>query len=77
MATSTHTTLKKDSTGSEVKKLQMMLNEIYGSVLTVDGIFGDKTEGLVKQYQEDNHLIVDGIVGPQTWKSLEKHFSKD
>ncbi|MEB3181211.1 MAG: peptidoglycan-binding domain-containing protein [Nostocaceae cyanobacterium] len=77
MATSTHTTLKKGSTGSEVKQLQMMLNEIYGSVLTVDGIFGDKTEEFVKQYQEDNHLVVDGIVGLQTWKSLEQRFSKD
>lgn len=77
MATASHTTLKKGSTGNEVKQLQMMLNEIYGSVLVVDGIFGSKTESLVKQYQEDNHLVVDGIVGPQTWKSLEAHFSKD
>lgn len=77
MTHSTHTTLKKGSTGSEVKHLQMMLNEIYGSVLNVDGIFGSKTESLVKQYQEDNHLVVDGIVGANTWKSLEAHFQKD
>ncbi|MCJ8281443.1 MAG: peptidoglycan-binding protein [Rivularia sp. ALOHA_DT_140] len=77
MATSTRTTVKRGSTGSDVQTLQMMLNEVYGKVLVVDGIFGSKTEGFVKQYQEDSNLMVDGIVGPQTWSSLEERFSKD
>ncbi|NEP05678.1 MAG: peptidoglycan-binding protein [Okeania sp. SIO2G4] len=77
MATSTRTTIKNGSTGSEVETLQMMLNEVYGSVLVVDGIFGNKTEGFVKQYQQDHGLVVDGIVGPATWNSLEERFSKD
>jgi len=71
MATSTRTTIRNGSTGSDVETLQMMLNEVYGSVLVVDGIFGNKTEGLVKQYQENNHLVVDGIVGSETWDRLE------
>ena len=77
MATSTRTTIKNGSTGSDVETLQAMLNEVYGSVLVVDGIFGNKTEGFVKQYQEDNHLVVNGIVRSETWSSLEKRFSKD
>ena len=77
MATSTRTTIKNGSTGSEVETLQMMLNEVYGSVLVVDGIFGNKTEGFVKQYQQDHGLVVDGIVGPATWNNLEERFSKD
>ena len=77
MATSTRTTVKNGSTGSDVETLQAMLNEVYGSVLVVDGIFGKKTEGFVKQYQEDNHLVVNGIVRSETWSSLEKRFSKD
>ena len=77
MATSTRTTVKNGSTGSDVKTLQMMLNEVYGSILVVDSIFGNKTEGLVKQYQQDHGLVVDGIVRPATWTSLEERFSKD
>ncbi len=77
MATSTRTTIKNGSTGSDVETLQMMLNEVYGSVLVVDGIFGNKTEGFVKQYQQDHSLVVDGIVGSKTWSSLEERFSKD
>ena len=77
MTTSTRTTIKNGSTGSDVETLQMMLNEVYGSVLVVDGIFGNKTEGFVKQYQQDHRLVVDGIVGPDTWSSLEERFSKD
>ena len=77
MATSTRTTIKNGSTGSDVKTLQAMLNEVYGFVLAVDGIFGNKTEGLVKQYQQDHGLVVDGIVGSATWTSLEDRFSKD
>ncbi|MEM9926925.1 MAG: peptidoglycan-binding domain-containing protein [Cyanobacteria bacterium P01_D01_bin.50] len=45
--------------------------------LVVDDIFSDKTEVFVKQYQEDSHLVVDGIVGAATWNSLEQRFSKD
>ena len=77
MTTSTRTTIRNGSTGSDVKTLQISLNEVYGYRLVVDGIFGNKTEGLVKQYQQDYGLVVDGIVGPATWKSLADRFSQD
>ncbi len=32
--------------------------------------FGPKTKDAVKAFQKDNGLSVDGIVGPNTWKSL-------
>jgi hypothetical protein len=38
----------------------------------VDGDFGGKTEAAVKEYQKKNGLLVDGIVGNQTWASLRK-----
>lgn len=37
-----------------------------------DGIFGDGTERRVKEYQRDNGLVVDGVVGEMTWKALLK-----
>lgn len=35
-----------------------------------DGIYGKSTKEMVKQYQKDNGLAVDGIVGQQTYHSL-------
>lgn len=35
-----------------------------------DGIFGPNTARSVTDYQTANNLLVDGIVGPQTWGSL-------
>ena len=35
-----------------------------------DGIYGKSTKEMVKQYQKDNGLAVDGIVGQQTYDSL-------
>jgi N-acetylmuramoyl-L-alanine amidase len=35
-----------------------------------DGSFGKLTEKAVRQYQQENGLTVDGIVGPVTWKKL-------
>ncbi len=61
-------TLKIGSKGEDVKKLQSYLN------LCVDGIFGKMTEESVKQFQKENKLTPDGVVGPTTWQMLEKIF---
>jgi hypothetical protein len=39
--------------------------------LDEDGIFGPKTMARVMEFQRNNGLQVDGIVGPQTWGALE------
>ncbi len=62
-------TLKRGSTGSEVRELQTLLNN-NGANLSVDGKFGPKTYAAVKAYQKSNGLSVDGIVGNNTWGSL-------
>lgn len=64
------TTLKNGSRGEEVRILQSKLNEIGKYGLTVDGIFGAKTEKAVKDYQTKNDLSTDGIVGAKTWSKL-------
>ena len=62
-------TISYGSSGEEVKKLQKSLNE-KGYSLAVDGVFGSKTRDAVKDYQKKNGLSVDGIVGNNTWGSL-------
>lgn len=62
-------TLKKGSTGADVKRVQTALNRA-GATLTVDGSYGSKTVQAVKNFQEDNRLTVDGVCGPATWGAL-------
>jgi len=54
-----------------VEHLQLMLNQRGGSPrLIEDGVFGSATESSVRRYQQNENLVVDGIVGKQTWTSL-------
>lgn len=57
-------TIKFGSEGSEVLIVQNILK------LVADGKFGKVTEEAVKNYQKLHGLVVDGIVGPATWKIL-------
>ena len=63
------TTISYGSSGEDVKKLQQTLNQ-YGYSLKVDGQFGNATKNAVMDYQKKNGLAVDGIVGVNTWGSL-------
>jgi peptidoglycan hydrolase-like protein with peptidoglycan-binding domain len=67
--TSARPTLRRGSQGSAVKELQKMLNDLSYKV-TVDGIFGAKTEAAVKDFQKNCGLVADGIVGAKTWDAL-------
>ncbi|HEV3294029.1 MAG TPA: peptidoglycan-binding protein [Streptosporangiaceae bacterium] len=61
--------VKRGSQGHPVPALQYLLRD-RGHHVTVDGIFGPKTEAAVEQFQTADQLPVDGIVGPQTWGAL-------
>ena len=60
--------VKQGSQGHPVPALQYLLRD-RGHHVTVDGIFGPKTEAAVEQFQIADQLHVDGIVGPQTWRA--------
>jgi predicted chitinase/peptidoglycan hydrolase-like protein with peptidoglycan-binding domain len=62
-------TLGINASGQDVSALQELLNR-NGANLTVDGEFGPATESAVLAYQSTNGLSTDGVVGPQTWASL-------
>ena len=56
--------LRKGMKGEDVKELQKLLE------VSVDGVFGIKTEVAVKLFQSKNGLLEDGVVGPQTLSKL-------
>lgn len=64
-------TLSFRSTGEDVEYLQKWLNAAGFGFLVVDGIFGVATQEAVKKFQKYYGLTVDGIVGPQSWATLE------
>jgi len=68
------------SPAADVKTLQFMLIVLAGTYSPaeralqpsdgVDGLFGDQTTNLVKQFQRSQGLHDDGIVGKDTWRTL-------
>ncbi len=62
------------SKGDRVKALQRGLNRAFPaySRLVVDGVFGPRTQAVVREYQRRSGLVVDGIVGPQTLGCLAR-----
>lgn len=59
-------TVRLGSTGEAVKTLQRKLGGIV-----VDGIYGEQTLVMVKNFQTAHGMVADGIVGPYTWKALK------
>ena len=58
--------VKMGSAGAEVRAIQHALG------LHIDGSFGAKTREAVVNWQRENRLIADGVVGSQTWALLGK-----
>lgn len=57
------------SEGSDVLKVQQAL-KAKGFNLVPDGLFGSNTASIVKQFQEKEGLVADGIVGAKTLEKL-------
>ena len=56
--------------GDLVERIQRALVAAGGDPGTIDGIYGSATEAAVVAHQRANDLQVDGVVGPETAKSL-------
>jgi hypothetical protein len=67
--------LKKGSKGEFVLLMQEMLQKL-GFQISTDGAFGPGTEKAVIQFQQQNNLKVDGIVGAKTWILIQDLASK-
>ena len=59
-------TLRRGARGALVEVIQ---KKVGGDV---DGFFGPATEAAVRQFQRDNNIVPDGIVGPKTWAKIDE-----
>jgi chitosanase len=59
-------------TGEDVRQVQRKLIEMGFSVGDdgADGVFGPSTDSAVKDFQESQDLVIDGIVGASTRSAL-------
>lgn len=61
---------KYGSKGDEVIEIQQKLSELGYYYGNIDGKFGNNTKKAVIQFQKDNNLSADGIVGIKTLEAL-------
>ena len=63
--------LRPGSRGEAVRDLQVRLGALGHDIPRVEtGVFGAATERVVRSFQEQRGLRVDGICGPQTWSAV-------
>lgn len=62
--------MRRGMSGEDVRRVQARLRERGWAIGRVDGDFGPQTEAVVRNFQREKHLAVDGIVGPATWRAL-------
>lgn len=56
--------------GEDVRAVQQALSFLGYSPGPIDGIFGPLTDEAVRNFQSDQRIAVDGIVGPETIAAL-------
>ena len=76
VATPAKALIKMGKRGHEVIRLQQRLGELGYFKGPSTGYYGQITRKAVKQFQRNNELKDDGIVGPQTQIALQKVYPK-
>lgn len=62
--------LQEKKVEKSIKEVQKRLKKLGYPVGPVDGIMGVNTFTAIESFQKNQNLMVDGIVGPQTWSKL-------
>ena len=71
-STGGYPTIKRGSLSNYVLIAQDDLNTLGYRTNGLDGIFGAATQNAVINYQRSRGLSADGIVGCNTWRSLQE-----
>jgi peptidoglycan hydrolase-like protein with peptidoglycan-binding domain len=68
-------TIGPGSSGDDVKRLQRVLARmlLWNPIGPITGTFDANLETSVKDFQQNNALTVDGVVGPATWAKLPSY----
>ena len=64
--------IRRGSRGNYVCIAQDDLNTLGFRTGGLDGVFGEQTYNAVRRYQASRGLAVDGIIGCNTWRSLQE-----
>lgn len=68
-----HKTIRKGDVGADVYAAQVVMRHKAGQVgIVCDGGFGTATDAAVRNVQGWFNLHVDGVIGPETWKLLDR-----
>ncbi len=62
--------IDKSMAGTDVAVVQAILTARGYYTGALDGLFSDALDAAVRKFQLDHDLIVDGVVGPMTWRKL-------
>ena len=54
----------------------LMPRSTGGSGRSPDGVFGNETDGIVREFQRKNRLSDDGIIGPNTMRAMDRILPK-
>ena len=65
--------IRRVSRGNYVCIAQDDLNTLGYRTGGLDGVFGAQTEDAVRRYQASRGLSIDGIIGCNTWRSLQEN----
>lgn len=65
--------VRRGSRGNYVCIAQDDLNTLGYRTGGLDGVFGEQTYSAVRRYQASRGLAVDGILGCNTWRSLQEN----
>ncbi len=64
--------LRAGMSGTDVMEIQALLAKMGYDPGKIDGIFGLQTQSAVKQFQRDFGMMPDGIIGLNTYRTLER-----
>jgi L,D-transpeptidase ErfK/SrfK len=69
-------TLKIGDQGSDVQEIQKMLKKLRFYRAKLDGEYGPYTEQAVRNFQQEQSLMVDGMVGSATLTAIQRAYAQ-
>jgi len=63
-------TVRQGDRNEAVRAAQFLLRNKFGMNIAVDGVFGPQTRDATLAFQRAHGLSADGVIGPNTWRTL-------